>query len=802
MSKNSKKIVIFYSSIGNGHIVAAQAIRREILRQDGTARVLLQDIRSFMNPAWRKVDERLFWFIAKNLPESFDTLFHAVQDRGSRVPSLSLLPNDYPEEKVLAFLESEAPDAVLATHYGAAQVLGTLRERELLAELRIGWLHTDFFEGYFPRISKRIDRTFLGHAELEGRWLAAGVPPEKVTTTGMPVWVPAEGDGARQEALAAMGLAVSLPVLLVTGGKEGAVDYCATVESIASEFKSAVQVIAVCGANEKAQSQLDGLSGKLPARVTLKVFGAISHDEMLSLMSAADLLITKAGGMTPSEAFALGTPTILLESMSGHERENAAMFVRLGLAQLTADADKVGAMAASLLANSRRLTAMREAQRDFRESIQISKIAQFALDSSFVPVHLPAGFGEEKGAPAEDIAKALAGIAESEDADVELLLSYSTSQEPQRIVMENPFGHVAIRVRDVVYSTNHLASKEVDPNFLQHLGLADYLYGVQPPSPSQVHTNTYGMAYGRDTLGLRVSGISADQITAMLAEADRMEAEYRAGSLHWTRSGFNCADMVERMLGAGGYDMRAPLDWIGLPSMPLDTFEKARAVFEESGLHLELIAYRQVAGAHAMYHFSRFPLSIGRPLRSAARVLKGVSPDPLELAVSRQVGAYFGDPRLSIDRLAQDKERSASEGSELQLALAADLRHLLSIYAKLPVREMERLGELPAAHEIHRLIDRGQDLARLVTERAEDLRSRAQGKRLLALFNTLLADYERLQDVHTLQTRHVKAYFRRLERFQGAVMREVSCVKVARNRRTASLTRSLRRGASRLGLDL
>jgi hypothetical protein len=120
MQKNSKKIVIFYSSIGNGHIVAAQAIQQEILRQDASARVLLQDIRLFMSPAWRKIDERLFWFIAKHLPESFDTLFLTMQARGSSVPSLSLLPNDYPEEKVLAFLESQAPDAILATHYGAA----------------------------------------------------------------------------------------------------------------------------------------------------------------------------------------------------------------------------------------------------------------------------------------------------------------------------------------------------------------------------------------------------------------------------------------------------------------------------------------------------------------------------------------------------------------------------------------------------------------------------------------------------------------------------------------------------------
>lgn len=217
------KTVIFYSSIGYGHISAAWAVRDEILRKDPAAIVLLQDIRAFMHPIWRKIDERLYWFVANNLPECFESLFRSMQARGNCVPSLSLLPNQYPEEKVLAYLKSETPDAVLATHYGSAQVLGTLRDRGLLP-VKIGWLHTDFFEGYFPRISKRIDRTFLAHAELEQRWLAAGVPADKVTTSGMPVRIPDELRRDRGASLARLGLVPDTTVLLLTAGKEGACD--------------------------------------------------------------------------------------------------------------------------------------------------------------------------------------------------------------------------------------------------------------------------------------------------------------------------------------------------------------------------------------------------------------------------------------------------------------------------------------------------------------------------------------------------------------------------------------------------
>jgi hypothetical protein len=171
-------------------------------------------------------------------------------------------------------------------------------------------------------------------------------------------------------------------------------------------------------------------------------------------------------------------------------------------------------------------------------------------------------------------------------------------------------------------------------------------------------------------------------------------------------------------------------------------------------LNLELVAYRRVPGAQAAYHFSRFPLSIGRPLRSMARVLNSASQDPLEMAVSRQVASYFGDRRLSVDNLrpnapADDGKTTGTgavmETRSLELALINDLRHLLGVYAKLPIKEMERLAELPAVHEMQRLVDRGQEIARIATERAVELQLfPPYRKRLRAPSNKRLVDYERL----------------------------------------------------------
>ena len=53
------KVILFYSSIGQGHISAARSIEKEILKQDPSAIVLQKDIHEFMDPIARMLDEKL-----------------------------------------------------------------------------------------------------------------------------------------------------------------------------------------------------------------------------------------------------------------------------------------------------------------------------------------------------------------------------------------------------------------------------------------------------------------------------------------------------------------------------------------------------------------------------------------------------------------------------------------------------------------------------------------------------------------------------------------------------------------------
>ena len=746
------KVILFYSSIGQGHISAAHSIEKEIMKQDPTAIVLKKDIREFMDPIGRMLDEKLYWFVVKNSPTLFDNLFQSMQEQGNRVETLTCLPSDYSEKKVYEYLADEAPDAVLATHYGSAQVLGNLREKRLVPDIKIGWLHTDYFVGYFPRISKRIDRTFLAHPALETSWLKDGVFPDLIETSGIPVDIPLFNSDASKKYLEKIDFSTDVKTITLASGKEGIGDFSGIVASVAKSTDKPLQIITVCGCNKKQFQTLQEMKPQLPKHIKLEILGFIPRIDLVSFIQASDLFITKAGGLSPTEAFSLGKPTILLNVISGHERKNAELFAKLGLAEINTEVAKIGVQVQTLLNDGEKQTAMLAAQQDFRDNMNINKIVSFLLNPQIKARCSSLEFGVEYGYSAGNAHSALARLDSDAPADMEILLSYSSSKEDERIAMENPFGHIAIRIGDTVYSSNNKADPEKESPLLQHMSLIDYLFGVRPPSDNQEHTSTYGMAYGRDTLGLRIKGVAAESIQCMHEEAVKIEEEFRLGKCRYDAKESNCADFVARILNKSGYNIKSMWGLGAIYTMPLDVFESARAAFEDiPEIYTELVAYRRLPGSQSAYRFSRFPLSLSQPIRTLVRVIDNTAIDNLETMVSKQLTGYIGDDRVYYENLSAgltvaafyDLGRSRRPLIKLERILAAEAQRLFKERKNLRVDDYKAKLEQHLGREISCSLDMCYEKARISTEHVERIVG-APNKRLREAFINLSKEYAEL----------------------------------------------------------
>jgi processive 1,2-diacylglycerol beta-glucosyltransferase len=102
------------------------------------------------------------------------------------------------------------------------------------------------------------------------------------------------------------------------------------------EVSQAMHLVVLCGSNERSRQRLERIAQMQGRGATFLAF----TDRVRDLMAAGSVLVTKPGGMSCTEALAMGLPQVLYHPIPGQEEENAAAIVRYGagvMVQRTAD---------------------------------------------------------------------------------------------------------------------------------------------------------------------------------------------------------------------------------------------------------------------------------------------------------------------------------------------------------------------------------------------------------------------------------------------------------------------------------
>ncbi len=190
-----------------------------------------------------------------------------------------------------------------------------------------------------------VTRCLVPSEENRQRALAHGLPAERVLLTGLPV-DPRFVAAARQDPSATrqrLELEPDLPVVLLVGGGEGMGPLRRISRAVASSGVQA-QLVIIVGRNGRLRARLSAETWPIPVRVE----GFVPN--MHEWMHAADLLITKAGPSTVSEALVLGLPMALSGALPGQERPTVDHVVRAGAGIWTPTPGKVAEAVRRLLA--------------------------------------------------------------------------------------------------------------------------------------------------------------------------------------------------------------------------------------------------------------------------------------------------------------------------------------------------------------------------------------------------------------------------------------------------------------------
>tara|TARA_B110001454_G_scaffold219201_1_gene251885 strand:+ start:28202 stop:30271 length:2070 start_codon:yes stop_codon:yes gene_type:complete len=632
----AKTVVIFESSMGSGHEIAAQAIKEDLEAKDPTVKVIRKNIRDFMNPKTEAVDRKTYWWVVKNAPNVLEWAFDRFIHNGQSVVNFSKFAgaNNYNVDGIIEWLKQVNPDSIIATHYGSAIALSNAREKANM-KTKIIWVFTDYLEHFFPRISHRVDMTFVPHASQINYWTEYGVPPEKVQLALVPLPV---------SKIVAADLPPRKPgALLVTmmGGKEGLKDNVKILQSIIRDNPGELEFNVFTGRPPEAYKAVEDFAKTAPSRVKINLYGFVPREKVIAGIKMADVFITKGGGLSPAEGALLNKPMIIVDEYKGHERAHSEFFSKNGMSLNTTDASQVGALVAKLSADKVGIEQMTRRQQDFASAAGLDRISEAALTSDLTGpkdgVEI-APLGTFGGREVKRQFETLNQLNNDYPSNFEIILGYPLSKNGRYLDLggdSNPFGHIAIRIKDKVYTVNY-RSKIGEGRLHEQSSLAEYLYSTQ--ARPEIFENygfmgVNGQAYGRESIGIRYNGVPENVLQKMQTEFDAIEKEFQAKKIGYDVKTCNCATLARRVLeSAGILPQQTTEEGLKGIAFPIDVYEEAVKSLESSPYKASAVRYAFVDGSLSGSVTTNVPLTIKKPVRAAMRVaMNAVFPKRIKL---------------------------------------------------------------------------------------------------------------------------------------------------------------------------
>jgi len=316
-----RKVLLLSASAGAGHVRAAEAIEKAFNQaKDGDRREVHHiDVLNYTNKLFRHLYSKAYIDLVNKMPEVpgwvYDKLDKPWKNERRRLALDKL--NTRPFVKLLREYQ---PDLIVCTHFLPAEIVSWLRAKQRLASRQV-IIVTDF-DVHAMWLVHHYEHYFVALEEARVYLEALGIPPTRITVSGIPIDPVFGVRKDKQEMRAKHGLAPDRTTILLSAGGFGVGSVDALVNSLLP-LQHRAQIVAICGRNEELKKRLSRLSARIKsdATVTLKPFGYTK--EMDELMTASDLVIGKPGGLTTSEALAKGLVFVIVNPIPGQEERNS-----------------------------------------------------------------------------------------------------------------------------------------------------------------------------------------------------------------------------------------------------------------------------------------------------------------------------------------------------------------------------------------------------------------------------------------------------------------------------------------------
>ncbi len=365
-----KRILLLSASAGAGHMRAAEAVEAACRARFPEAETRHLDVLSLAPPAFRRLYGKGYLDFVNRAPELVGILY----DRTNRPPrhpaaeALRRAVDRLNSRPLVKFVGEFAPDVICHTHFLPAEIVARERRKGRLRAPH-AVVVTDFDVHRFW-LCPGVDRYFVAREDNRVHLQALGEPPDRVRVTGIPI----HPSFAEPVDLAALRRKHGSPRDGRSCWSWPAASGWARWSAWWWRWPRRLPALRSWRSRGETRAFAGRMERAVAGASSVRVLGFTA--EIHEWMALARLVVTKPGGLTTSEALAMGLPLVIANAIPGQETRNATMLYEEGAAVSGENPLTFGYRVARLLASPERLDAMATAARRLGRPAAATEIAR------------------------------------------------------------------------------------------------------------------------------------------------------------------------------------------------------------------------------------------------------------------------------------------------------------------------------------------------------------------------------------------------------------------------------------------
>lgn len=356
-----RKVLIFTASTGGGHNQAAKSLASKL--QEDDCEVVVVDILKLTNKVMEKVVVEGYEILSCSLPVVYRGLYKYSNKKSINTRISKYIFKIF-KRKIYKSITEVEPDLIIGTHPFIVNIVSGLKHKKKIFIPFIS-IVTDF-KAHSSYFGEHVDAYVTGSEYTNIGMMDKGIEAHKLYCYGIPI----RQDFLFSNAEVQVDDKKDLSVLLM-GGSMGITAIEEVLEGLVN-CKGKLRINVVCGNNKVLFKRIQSRYGEHRDDKEIKIYGFTN--EIPKLMDNSDVLISKPGGLTVSEAIAKKLPILIPYMLPGQEEENAEFLSESGIATIIEDINKIDILIKNLIDNPQNLQNMKNKMEDIAKNYSIDSI--------------------------------------------------------------------------------------------------------------------------------------------------------------------------------------------------------------------------------------------------------------------------------------------------------------------------------------------------------------------------------------------------------------------------------------------